>query len=601
MSRKTQAGKFLICFLILVFFISFEFFVVEKYNLYPWWHQFGWFGVNANDTDAVYPAQTIALLNNSRVTCITHPAATFYTFHGAAYRFFSLFNPIYSHFRHLSDVRNLNDATALLEIATKTSRILNFVMAVGFSAVLIGVIYELTSLWILTFFIAFYILISPAFFHHLPVVRPEMPSLFFWLAALWIGLIIVRNDRPILSLKIIFGYVAMGFLFGLSIFSKIQVLPLFFMAMLVMLGYLIAYDPTGKTAVSKLKISLFCGLPLLNLAIMPWWAVVKPAFLTPEYLKTNVHFFLLYGLVPSGFRFPFLAALVSLLFLTACPWLHGRNLRDKKGGQLCSGEEPVSKIRGPRLHRRPERFGGSVFAVRSGEVLIFLNAVVTGAILSAYFIFLPTSQTLTRYQENTQNLVYGVLTNVTYHGFLQGGGFSWTIFFQTIGVMHGRNTQFLGIHLGYIVIFMVLASMIRFIKKSTMGKKRYALALLFVVMGLSMDTLTTLRGHNVQDNYAIYSMILYGLGVAQWLAMEWNGPWARLNFYRISFFQFVMVSILGAHLLGQTYFLLTKPRGTGESDQNPRAEYINNRYWVPAFWEIVDKSIETPGAMHSKK
>ena len=140
-------------------------------------------------------------------------------------------------------------------------------------------------------------------------------------------------------------------------------------------------------------------------------------------------------------------------------------------------------------------------------LLTFLNALVTGAILSLYFIFLPVSQTLMRYQENTQNLMYGVLTNATYHGFLQGGGFSWPVFVETIGVMHGRNTKLLGIHIGLILVVVVLVILFRFFKRS-LNRERLILALLFILTGLGMDMITTLRGHNVQDNYAIYSMIL---------------------------------------------------------------------------------------------
>src|SRR6185436_21169729 len=86
-----------------------------------------------------------------------------------------------------------------------------------------------------------YLLISPAFFRHLPVVRPEIPSLFFLVGGLLIALKTLKNDHRSPGFWVL-RFILVGFFFGLAFLSKVQVLPLIVVFSGMLCFYILKYE-----------------------------------------------------------------------------------------------------------------------------------------------------------------------------------------------------------------------------------------------------------------------------------------------------------------------------------------------------------------------
>ena len=206
--NKSQPVLFWAWTAFIIFILSFNFFVVGRYSVYPWWHQ------HNNDSDAAYAAQTVTLINGARLSYVHHPGATVYMFDALAYRAMAAARADYRHLLRLKHITNMDGASDILESAVRISRIVAF----GTAALAVPLIFSLICRYTSNVFIGgaftFYIILTPAFLQHSYKVRPELLSLLFVLAA-W--LVLARFPRHLTWA---------GFFLAASVFSKIQTGPL---------------------------------------------------------------------------------------------------------------------------------------------------------------------------------------------------------------------------------------------------------------------------------------------------------------------------------------------------------------------------------------
>jgi len=536
---------------LIISLLVFEFIAVGRYAEYPWWHHL----YEVNDTDATHAGQTLVLLNGHRVYMIVHPAATIYTIHSLAYRIRALADRRFRQILNLEAIGNLEQAAHAMDVVTRFSRQINFATVLVFGVLFSILLLQLTGRVSVTVLLAFYVLLSPAFLRHTPVVRPEILSLLFLVTAMNIGVRMLERPAGSCPGRMIF-YCSCGILLGCAVFSKVQVLPLVAVYMVGM-SVLLYFRPEEETGLRyPYRHQILIGIGLVNLLIFPWWALTRPAFLTPAAIQDlNVHLKKLYGPCPSGFHGPVLAALIFLLGLgVLLVWLNRR--QDKR--LTC-----MKKLT---------------------PVFLFVNTALTGGIVSLYLFYLPASVNLKHYVANTQNTVYAVLTNMVYRGFMMNKTFNFDAFRDTAWIMHERNTSLFHIHIAIIVGVAALAALVRLVLKSTSRRMDYALVLLFFALGVGMDALASLRWLKVvQDNYAVYSMCFYVLGLGCWISLEWAAGGRIRNYV----FRGLVIGLLVAHMAVTTHWLLIKPKASGKSDQGPLLEYQNNSYWVPDFWSYA--------------
>ena len=116
--------KFILCITVLSSVLLYDFFYVNNYAAYPWWHQKG------NDIDGAYTATTVGLLNNSELEFVYHPGGTVYPIHGTVYRVLNLAD--------LSRVKDIDGAIEVLDKIVRTSRVVAVLLGVIFAAIFLS-------------------------------------------------------------------------------------------------------------------------------------------------------------------------------------------------------------------------------------------------------------------------------------------------------------------------------------------------------------------------------------------------------------------------------------------------------------------------------
>ncbi len=158
----------------LVFIYCFQFFNNGNYASYPWWHQNG-----GQDADGTYVAQTISLLNDTRLHYIHHPGATIYSIHGLIYRLLAFKSNSYNRLFQLREMPTLNAAMDLIETGTRVSRISTLILSIFFMILIFLIILEFSKNVFLSFLFSFFAAVSGSLLQHSYKIRPEMLSLFF--------------------------------------------------------------------------------------------------------------------------------------------------------------------------------------------------------------------------------------------------------------------------------------------------------------------------------------------------------------------------------------------------------------------------------------
>lgn len=535
--------KFILCVAALCSILLFDFFYVNNYAAYPWWHQKG------NDIDGAYSATTAGLLNGTELDFVYHPGATVYTIHGTIYRVTNLAD--------LSEVKDINGAVEVLDKLVRTSRIVAVLLGVIFTAVFFSFLYVLSGRFLLSFLISFYALSSQAFLEHIYMIRAEMPNLIFFFGALLV-LFIKLKKKEIKLLHFVRLLALVGILIGLSILSKIQIGPAVVACVIGTGLYLFLNDRYGKTLLSHPRSGWICfGLSLLNCIVMPWWALKRPDFLSEEYfriLHKDAALRYVYGLAPESFLPLVLIALGLLVILSVglVYWLSRR-----KNESLLTKVFPIA---------------------------IFIHCVILGGIISSYSVLLPASVSFEQYIDNTQHLVYSVLTNVVYGKFLANPVLNGETFIKIFD-MHTSRSLLLGVNILVVAGIAVISCTLRLFLRSK-DKLLYLLALAFFATGLALDVLATMHWKNVRFYHAIYSVCFYSTGLMVWLNLELQKRWAQI----------AACAILGLHCLIVSMHMFQQPRASGVSDQDPAVEFLNVKTLAQPFWRVVNENIQKNSA-----
>lgn len=537
--------------------LTFNFAVVGKYASYPWWHQ------HDCDSDPLYVAQALTIVNNGPFDYIHHPGAVVSCGHGSFYRLAASIGGWHPEYLNLHSTATSVSAWDLLDDATRVSRWLSFAVFAVFVAIFYGLVFWITRQTVTTFLVTFFVATSEVAIWHSRAIRPEIPSLLFSLLALWV--VVATGLRPAREKKgrPYLAAFALGLFLALAMFSKIQVLPV--VACLLILGLARAWisgdHGTRDDTNHRLWVSL--GLGVLLALVVPWWALGRPEFITEPYLESIGYFDrLVYGSMTASFV-PLAAATVGLSLIGA--------------------------VVGLALVRRPD---GEHKAARLARLLIFAQMVGLGAVAGAYAVVAPASRTISSYLQNTHHLVYGVIANT--FGNVFGSGF---LHHKTVDgntatriiEAHANGDPLLGVNIVWLIGLMAVVVLVRILAPKTLDRAEYWNVLLLLVSGIAMDVVFTLRWVAQFNYYAIFSLVFYALGMAWFLTLEWQN--LKAEGYRLRPSYAVAVLIAGlfiSHVGFRAYELVTHPRAPGISDQSPKPMLDSSRHQNRHFWSLFE-------------
>ena len=524
-------------------FLSYYFFGIRNYLAYPWYDR-----SNGSEADGMYTAQTICMLNGGRYRWTQHPGATLSAINGSVYRVLGLFSKPHGKFFHLDDVASMDEVFAMLDTGARTGRVVALCLSFLFSVLLYALIYHWTEDSFFSVLSTFYVIATPAVLQHSIQIRPDFLGEIILFFAIFLCFLKFGNGSKLINTAPNRFFVGIGILLGFSIFSKAQITPAIAMFAATLCFYLSKLGKKSADTVRFQAIKSCYRIAWVNIILMPWWALAKPSFLTPEYIRS---YGISYGPAPPSF-IPLVGAL--LLGLLGVSWLFA--FFDK--------------------HHRFEKF-----LSRSWLVLPAVYFMVFGMILSSYLVLLPVSGSIPCYIKNTQHLIYTVVTTVRYGvSMMENPGISYLEALGKIFKIHTAQSSFLTVNLMYIVAFTAAACLIRICQKSSHNRKQYILCLVFFATGHIMDLLSSVRAKDFYVQYAVYSVCFFGAGLALWLSLEFKKQ------------KLVIIMLLALHAILAGYAFSKEPRGNGISSNDPKVMYHDARHnTTPFFSDFVENSI----------
>ena len=543
----------------IVALLAFNFISVGKYASYPWWHQ------HDCDSDPLYVAQAVTLVNDGPFDCIHHPGATVSAGHGFAYRVASATAGWHPEFLDLrSSVPGLS-GSELLEDATRFSRWLSFAVFAVFIASVYGFLFWLTRNNVVTFLVTFFVATSEVGIWHSRAIRPEVPSLLFSVLALWAVLALGRSLARGEEGRFTLGSIAFGFCLALAMLSKIQILPAVAALLLLGLGIVATIGKPGPREGTARRLWASMTLGLIVVVLTPWWALGRPDFVTESYVLSIGYFDrLVYGSMAESFV-PLVAGIL--------------------------GVSLAGTIVAIVVNRRHE---GSLVADRLARAFGFVHLVALGSLIGVYAVVAPASRSFSSYVANTHHLVYGVIANT--FGNVFGSGFLHhkTVDGNTVARIfdaHALGDRLLGLNIVWLIIFVALVVIVRILAPKTADRGGYRLSLLVLSVGAVMDVVFTLRWNAQFNYYAIFSLVFYGIGMALFLKLEWQNLRVERKRLRATYgVAILLVGLLVSHVGFRTYELATAPRATGISDQAPAPMLESSKGQNPHFWIMFEES-----------
>jgi hypothetical protein len=542
--------------LLISLFLLFNYFFVVRYASFPWWYFKG------GDGDQMFPAQAVTAVNNGDIIFLMHPAATLYSLNGSTYRFLAAGHSSYKKLVFIRKINGAQDAFDVMRTTVDTARILSLIESLALMVLLYLLIYSLTRHLLLTFLFSFYIATSPGYLIHSTMVRMETLSLLFILGAIFFYLRKIQRRSQCSFLT----FLVIGFLVGFAIFSKVQVGPIV-LVFLVAIFLACLTDPAKYSDLSECaSAKKNIVLAVFNILLAPWWAFRKPKYLTPAYLESLPQWRAsTYGNAQDYYYVVILGGLAVLLLISILTFY----LSQRKS--------------------TPERV--RMFF----PCPLILNLIIAGALFSTYIVFAPISMSFEKYIANTQNLVYSLLATISGSPYLSNP-ISPSEAIRQIFDLHNRASGIFNSHLVYLVVLVVLLCLLRLFTKSIINKKDYGSVLFFLIAGLFMDFFSAFRTYtwyqlqnSVQMIYAIYSICLYGIGIATVLSLEFRREYQKRSARLISLvFQCLIVLILSAHVLNK-YFELVQSR---KQALVIRKSPIEGNMYFMSFSEILKEQLQ---------
>jgi hypothetical protein len=465
--------------------LVYYFFAVGRFNQDAWYR--------IADADAVFAAQTVALLNDGDLTYIHHPDAAVIAAQTVVHQILGSFSEAHSNLGRLTG-RDHPDLVVLLTTAVQTGRYLSLLMAFCFAVILYALLLRITGRWIIAFVFMFLIVFSKGVLRHIGIVRPELPSIVFFYAAvlfLVVGCSCRKQWVSVLSLALA------GLACGFAILSKIQIAPSMILLLPIVAIMLFLQPPKGLCALVDRAPFIGVGLATGNMLIFPNWALAKPSFLTPEsYARLDQNNQAVYGRFgpnPAPFSLLAIVALAVLLAAAVAPLI----LRRRRSGPAYT---------------------------RLIALSIIANLIVLGAILAAYSLLLPSSKSWSAYTSNTNQVVYATLTNLTSGGSMFLSKAKWSFIGSTREILglHKAFSSIAAINIVWIAAAGALASMVRFVWPRSRSRVLYLAPPYLFAAALMVDHISMLRLNSAYSIYAAYSVPLYGLclGLFCWLELE---------------------------------------------------------------------------------
>jgi len=562
---KNNFWKGLACTVFNGFWIYYYWAIIVKYTAYPWWHRI------ENDIDATHVATTLSLINNSELTFVYHPAATIFLIHGFIYKILGFaFHPFYS-FIHLPQIQSFEEALNVLQSASVVSRVIVLFTVLLFSIVLFLVLLKMTRNTFCAFFFSFFICTTSGLLSHVTMIRPELLTLLFFYLSLYVflsGLEKLYTSEK----KCVAVFLTIGVLFGFSVLSKIQIVPVIGASFMVMMFCVYKGISQKGQDIEPNAIRKTClWISLVNLILCPWWALIRPDYLSDEFLSAldaRSDLWLVYGAAPKSLIIPVLILFLSLSVLSALYFKKNYSQQRLK---------PLARF---------------------NIVLCGMNAILTGMIVSAYTVLMPVSGSFSRYIENTQHLIYATITNISYAGYLsqpavQDEGFV-LLSFETLSRLFDRLSwgNILNIHLGYFIVLVAVFCCIRMIQKRGEERMRYGVVLLWFITAFIMDVLAIIRDPFYKAYYFIYTITLYGTGLAVWVSLEWKAlSVMKDNKWIAQVVKGLIVCIFALHIVFKCNLFLNMQKATGQSHQNPMIEWEYMQPHTQPFWKIIYESL----------
>ena len=528
-------------FAFFAFLMAYDVFVNIKSLSYPWWYTLG------SDGDGVYVTQTLALMNNGDLLFVFHPGATSNTIHGLFYHVLGFFFEPYRQFTHLAQMPNPPAVFNLLDLAMRTSRGIALVIDLVCMLVFWRLLYQLTKskllsyLLVMLFMTTYFMMLIKLF------IRADVLSFIFCVVMLSLALDLKKHKGGKYSLAVFWG-VFIGVCAGFAAFAKIHVVP-----ELVCVAAFWVFTQSGvfNGLDSKRLAVLAFIISCVNLLIMPWGWLSRPALLTDMYLQhfhgEEAH---IYGTAPQT-----LAPIFWIIL-----------------GAIC-----VVSVFGIFKHAR---YSGFV------QSLLKLSLMITGLIASCYFIFLPLGMKYASYWAASNHLLYATATSCLYGGALNHKAIDWSTV-QRMIQLHSANGVF-GTSIYWYVLIAMLGSILRICMR-TINKNPYFVILFFIIIANVMDVLSSFRqytpGGPIVCSYAKYSLSAYLCGIGIFISVESSNFFKRFGFN----VQRIVCFILALHLWGVTTHLFdpAQQRSGRIDDQTPEPEMMNTISWMPTFWKIA--------------
>ncbi len=531
--------------------LSWDFFAIGNYTAYPFYYNLG------SDSDALYAAQTVTLLNNGGFHIIQHPGATVHSIYGGTYRLLALFSKPYGDLMRLSDMRSKADAYRILTTSVVSGRVIALLLVLVlvcayYALVFLGV----TGSWLIAFAFTLYFATSPAVLYHTHIIRAESLSVLFFLLAVLLYLAGIRAREVPFSYPVI-AFLGSGFMSGLAVLSKIQIGPLLAISLIGMIGsLLLSGNMPGFGNIGRKKLLANVGIAYGCVFFTPWWSLQRPAFLTPELVsQMDSDRRRVLGRLPEEFTIEVYLVLIILLALALSIWL----LRSRMG-----------KTALERLFR----------------LSLVLNLIAVGVVASVYGVLVPVSVSFDGYLSNTHHLVYSTLTNITGGGFLENAGGSFLSHVTKILALHGNYSPLASLNLLYVVGGAALLCALRCALPMRGGRSRwnYLLPLALFAGAFTMDIFSSMRWIVLYPHYAIYSIGVYGIGLAYLTRLECVADplkpshWGTLLGKRV-----VVVAVFVVQLLMFGHYLYTTPRGASVSKTDLNRSWRHILYKAPQF------------------
>ena len=469
-------------------YLSWHMLGVTKYQQLPWWKGL------ASDFECGAMTSALGLANDGQpVDHVLYPAVTLYNMDAALLRAAAAVMPKYRSLLHLKGFANIKEAFARMNEAVHLTRLGVLLTTIPFAAVLYIFFFVFLRSRLFAFFWAFFLMTEAHVIYYNGVLRPELISLcsFFCLALLSLSYFRCSREESPLR-RHVFYFVAIGALMGYAVFSKVQIFPALLAYFALMFYYLFRASASSgiPTVTADRKNAVFnLGTAVLNMALFPWWAVSKPAQITPELLK-YWPWYDLYGPPPGKASFVAVPLIAFLVLLSISLGLF-ELIRTGKGASLTKRIFPV---------------------------VFFVNLLVPGLILSVYTTGLGGFGSWSSYLVNTHTFVYATFCNFYFAGQMNYKLLNWGNF-QRIYAQF-IHVPFFVFSFFYVLIVGWLWAFVRAVWNRTQNRWLYVYSVLAFGIGFGFDLLATLRAKIYMFNYGVYSVCFYVLGLVLLTAGE---------------------------------------------------------------------------------